>query len=525
MEAGRFVAGARDVFRVAAVIAMNALGRQLQHAVGQRGEEAPVVRNEQHRALVLRQRRDQHLLGHQVEVVGRLVEHEEIRRIVKHDRHDQPRLLAARQHAALLLDVVARKAEAAGERAQRTLAGLREGVLQRLEDAAVAVEQIHRVLGEIAHLDAGADGDVAGVRLRRARHQLQQRRLAGAVDAHHRPALAAAHLEVQPLVDAARAIAFVDALQRRHVVAGARRGRKFEQDRLAAPRRLDALDLVELLHPALHLRGVRGARLETLDELDFLGQHRLLALELRLLLLLVLRPLLFVEFVIAGKRGQRAAVDLDHLGDDAVHELAVVRGHQQRPLVALEERLEPDQAFEIEMVARLVEQHGVGAHQQDAAERHPHLPAAGERADVALHHLLAEAQAGQHFARLGLERVAAEVLEAAVRLAVALDDRVEVVGLVGIGHRRFQFAQLGGHGAHRAGAVHHFGDGAAARHLADVLAEIADGDAAIDRHLAFVGRSSPVIMRKSVVLPAPLGPTRPTFSPFHSAAEASMKRR
>src|SRR4051812_2195804 len=39
------------------------------------------------------------------------------------------------------------------------------------------------------------------------------------------------------------------------------------------------------------------------------------------------------------------------------------------------------------------------------------------------------------------------------------------------------------------------------------------------------GASSPVIMRNSVVLPEPLGPTRPTFSPRCSAAEASMNRR
>src|SRR6202008_1691235 len=36
--------------------------------------------------------------------------------------------------------------------------------------------------------------------------------------------------------------------------------------------------------------------------------------------------------------------------------------------------------------------------------------------------------------------------------------------------------------------------------------------------------SSPVISRNSVDLPAPLGPTSPVFSPFWSAAEASMKR-
>ena len=232
---------------------------------------------------------------------------------------------------------------------------------------------------------------------------------------------------------------------------------------------------------------MRGARLEALDELDLLGEHRLLALELRLLLLLVQRALLLVEFVVARIGRQRAAVDLHDLGDDAVHELAVVRGHQQRALVAFEELLEPDQAFEVEMVARLVEQHGVGAHEQDAGERHAHLPAARQRADVAVHHLLAEAQAREDFARAALERVAVQLLEARLHLAVARDDALHVVGAVRIGHGGLELLQLGRHGAHRAGAVHHLGHGAAARHLADVLAEIADGHAAIDGHLALVG--------------------------------------
>ena len=86
----------------------------------------PVVRDQQHRALVARQRLDQHFLGRHVEMIGRLVEHQEIRRIVQHLRHHQPRLLAAREHAAFLLDVVAGEAETAGERAQAALAGLRE---------------------------------------------------------------------------------------------------------------------------------------------------------------------------------------------------------------------------------------------------------------------------------------------------------------------------------------------------------------------------------------------------------------
>ena len=39
----RLVAGARDVFRVAAAVLVDAVGRQLQHAVRQRGQEVPVV--------------------------------------------------------------------------------------------------------------------------------------------------------------------------------------------------------------------------------------------------------------------------------------------------------------------------------------------------------------------------------------------------------------------------------------------------------------------------------------------------
>ncbi len=232
---------------------------------------------------------------------------------------------------------------------------------------------------------------------------------------------------------------------------------------------------------------MRGARLEALDELDLLGQHRLLALELGLLLLLGERALLLVELVIAGVGGERAAVDLHHLRHDAVHELAVVRGHQQRALIALEEAFQPDQAFEVEVVARLVEQHGVGAHEEDAGERDAHLPAAGERADVAVHHLLGKAETGEHLARPALERVAVELLETRLHLAVARDDVVHLVRAVRIGHRGLELLELGRDGAHRAGAVHDLGRGTAARHLADVLAEIADGDAAIDRHLALVG--------------------------------------
>ena len=277
-------------------------------------------------------------------------------------------------------------------------------------------------------------------------------------------------------------------LQGDDVIARAWRGRKIERDGLAAARRLDALDLLQLLDPALHLGGVRGARLEAFDELDFLGQHRLLALELGLLLLFVQRTLLLVELVIAGIGRKRAAVDLDHLVDDAVDELAIMRSHQQRAFVSLQKLLQPDQAFQVEMVARLVQQHHVGAHQQNARQRDPHLPAARQRADVAFHHFLAEAQARQRLAGAAIEGIAIEFFEAVLHLAIARDDLFHLIGTIRIGHRGLEFPELARHDTHGPRAIHDLGHGTAARHLADVLAEIANGNAAIEGNLALVGR-------------------------------------
>ena len=140
------------------------------------------------------------------------------------------------------------------------------------------------------------------------------------------------------------------------------------------------------------------------------------------------------------------------------------------------------------MVARLVEQHDVGTHQENACQRHAHLPAAGERTDVALHHFLAKTKPREHFTGAALERIAVEFLKPVLHLAILGDDLFHLVRAIGIGHRGLQRLQFAGDRGDGPCPVHHLGDGAAATHLADVLAEIADGDAAIGRDLAFVGQ-------------------------------------
>ena len=181
---------------------------------------------------------------------------------------------------------------------------------------------------------------------------------------------------------------------------------------------------------------------EAIDEALLLREHRLLPRVGGLAVGLADGALALVEVVVAGVGGDLAAVDLGDARDEAVHELAVVRGHQQRAGQRLEELLEPDDRLDVEVVGRLVHQQDVGAAEQHARHRDAHLPAARELADVAVDAVVLEAEAVQHFARLRLERVAAEVLVFLLHLAEAREDLVHVVGARRIAHRVVQLFEL-----------------------------------------------------------------------------------
>src|SRR5512133_2929748 len=97
-----------------------------------------------------------------------------------------------------------------------------------------------------------------------------------------------------------------------------------------------------------------SASLELGDKSLFLCQHCLLALEAAFGLCGPQTTLLQVEIVVAGKHGDVPTVDLDHLTDDAVQELPIVRGHDQRTFEALEKALQPENRLDIEMVGGFV---------------------------------------------------------------------------------------------------------------------------------------------------------------------------
>src|SRR6202023_1033611 len=140
------------------------------------------------------------------------------------------------------------------------------------------------------------------------------------------------------------------------LLARTRRLREIELHDAPLLRQLDLLDLLDRLHPALNLRRLRGMRGESLDEALLLRKHRLLPRIGRLTVGFADGSLALVEVIVTGIGCDLTAVDLGNLRDDAVHELAVVRGHQERAGTRFQKRLEPDDRLEVEMVRRLAHQ-------------------------------------------------------------------------------------------------------------------------------------------------------------------------
>ena len=58
------------------------LAAQFQHSRSQASQKHPVVRYENHGAFEILERLHQHLLGREIQVIGGLIQHQEIRRVV-----------------------------------------------------------------------------------------------------------------------------------------------------------------------------------------------------------------------------------------------------------------------------------------------------------------------------------------------------------------------------------------------------------------------------------------------------------
>ena len=199
--------------------------------------------------------------------------------------------------------------------------------------------------------------------------------------------------------------------------------------------------------------------------------------------------------------------------DRVVEQVAVMADDEHGVRIAREVVLQPQRAFEVEIVGRLVEQQQVGLGEQHRGERDAHAPAAGELRGRALLRARVEAEAGEDGG--GARRRGMRVDVGEPRLDFG--DAVRVGRGLCLGQQR---ARARGRPRARSRSAR---SGPARRLLRDPADACARAGAC---STALPAANSPVMAWNSVVLPVPLRPTSPTRAPSGMRTEAwSISRR
>src|SRR4051812_36778720 len=349
---------------------------------GEAVEEEAVVADHHRAAGEILERVLEGAQGLDVEVVGRLVEQEDVAALLEHLGHVDPVALAAGELADLLLLVLALEVEGAdiGAGADLVLAEAEHVAAARdlLPDVLAGVEVVAGLV-DIAQANRLADPDRAGIGLLLAADELEQRRLAGAIGADDSDDPSRWEAEGQVVEQQFVAIGLGEAVGLDHGAAEAL-GDLDEDLRLAGRAVLLRLDqFVERLDAGLGLGLARLGR--AADPFELLLDRLLLALLLALFLLQPLGFLLQVSGIIGFVDVVAAAIELEHPVHDMVEEVAVVGDEDDVARIVDEMLLEPLHALGVEMVGRLVEQDDVGLLEQQAGERHAPLLAARKIVD------------------------------------------------------------------------------------------------------------------------------------------------
>ena len=190
---------------------------------------------------------------------------------------------------------------------------------------------------------------------------------------------------------------------------------------------------------------------------------------------------LLVLAEIAGEAGQLPAIQLDDAGTDAIEEGTVVGDEEQRDAAFDEQRFQPLDGGDVEMVGRLVEEQHVGRRRQGAGKREALLLAAGKGADAGLR---IEAEAVDDLFRLRLAGPRTARLELVLEGLQARQQRVVLT--LAVGHPVRDLVILGEQSRGFAHAGNHRVEYGQPRIEGRFLRHMADADARLHPHFAVV---------------------------------------
>ena len=356
-------------------------------------------------------------------MVGGLVQDQEVDFLVHEHAQPQTAELAAGQdrHAfehVLPLELVGSQAVAGGLGCYIALF-----VQHRVQKGTLRVVEVND-LGQIRRPDGGTHADdAAAYRLGPGDH-VQQGGFAGAVFAEKGDALAALHPQVHIGKESAVTEGLGHALQLKHLVAAKLPAGEASVHLLGlgglghGAHALDALfhGKGPLVQGVVAHKGPQVHLLRRLFQLLDLG----LLLEVLLHALLV-AALLFngIKAVVAAVKLRLAVQDLDDAGDGAVQEIAVVGDGDHGAPEGADILLQPLGGLKVQVVGGLIQQENVRILQDQAAQVHPGLFAAGQLVKQSPPHIAVDGQAVGHLVDGCVGVVAPQSLEPGGELPIA----------------------------------------------------------------------------------------------------------
>ena len=439
-------------------------------------QELTVVRDNDHRTIVLHDRLLQNILRAHVHVVRRLIQHQQVARFEHHAGHCQAGTLTTREHLHLLVDILTAEQEGTQNIAQTGTNIAHSHPIQRVIDRKLAIHQIVLILGIVANIDIRTQANRPFGRGQLTNQHTRQRRLTLAIATHQGDAVALLDRKICPREDMLRPVGHADLFELGHHLTRTRCRGKFD----VQVRQILLLDL----HTRLHLVGFRRLIAELLDKLLGLLDHALLILVGRLLLFASLGTqddIFRVGYLVIGDLTQRK---LHRAGGHIVQKGPIVRDEQHRTVVVLQVLLQPLDRLNIEVVGRLVQQEDRGATQQQLRQLDTHTPTARELGRRTTKVASFEAQAEQRLFDIGIARLTTQQL-------VHLLCLIQAVQQVGIGLALVILARshLTGHLLDLGLQAQHLLEGFAGlldqrRRIvhAHRLRQVADRTIAIDRH-------------------------------------------
>ena len=391
------------------------------------------MRHDQRAAGKILQRLLEHPERDQVEIVGRLVENEQIAAAAEQPRQLHAVALAARERADGRVGEAIVEQHHAQEGAHVDRPVVEEHVVvavgDLLEHRLVVAQRRPRLI-EVREACVDADHHLALVGCKLPEQRAHQRRLAGTVGSDDADAIARLERERQAAEQPApvrhgHALAHVLELEDGLADAPARRqperhqaGALVVDARRRRHRRIEAIDARLLLGAARLRPAPDPVQLTPHEPAPRLLARRLARQPIRLLLEKIR--------IAADVRVEPPAIELQDARRHAVEKVTIVRHQQQRPRpLARQVVLEPRHRLAVEVVGRLVERQQRRPRQQRPRQRHAPPLAARQRRDGRLQRR--QLQRRRQRAHLVIALPAARRLEPRVQPRLLLERRLQLV--------------------------------------------------------------------------------------------------